>query len=430
MRRVLTVVSWLALLAFVSGIGLVGWLAQLLYVPHGSVPTESLTPSLSVSPFSSTSVTERVTWEALTPELRDVFEREVYGAFPQTNLDWNLERRLIDDQAYGGLGVIEELILEDTEKLFRIPVVLVTPKTGGPTPLIIASHFCANHNVFPEYTLEKPAVYPSFCDNSSPDSFGARFKRFVLGTYIETAPVESLLRQGFSFATFYTGSIVPDSAVLAPQALQTLSSVSTKPVTGVISAWAWGYLQVMHALEVDARIDPARVALFGHSRDGKAVLLASAYDASVDAVISHQSGTGGAAPSRRNVGESIAAIMESYPYWFDASFLTFAGREEELTLDQHFLLALSAPRPVLLTGARLDRWADPKGSFMALRDASYVYNLYQEESFSANTLTDFVPTDTLAFFMRPLNHGTRASDWNAFTAFLQAHFMVDQKDKI
>lgn len=123
--------------------------------------------------------------------------------------------------------------------------------------------------------------------------------------------------------------------------------------------------------------------------------------------------------------------MENYPYWFDPAFLKFAGRETELTLDQHFLLALIAPRPVLLTGARFDRWADPKGSFMALRDASSVYDLYQDEkSFTARTLTDFVPRDTLAFFMRPLNHGTRASDWRAFIEFLTVHGAIDQKDKI
>lgn len=431
MHLVLRIMSWVGIALILALVGLIVWIVQLLYVPGNTVSSAPLEPSLTVSPFSNAAITDRATWETLKPSLHEVFEREVYGAFPQTTLDWTLERRLIDDDAFNGLGVVEELILTDTGGRFRIPIVLVTPHTGNPAPLIIASHFCANHNVFPQYSLEKPAVYPSFCDNSSPESFGAQFKRFILGTYIETVPIEELLREGFSFATFYTGSVVPDSAAHAPEALKLLSSVSAEPVTGVISAWAWGYLQVLHALEVDSRIDRERVTLFGHSRDGKAVLLAAAHDESVDAVISHQSGTGGAAPSRRDVGESIRAMMESYPYWFDSAFLKFAGRETELTLDQHFLLALIAPRPVLLTGARFDKWADPKGSFMALRDASSVYDLYQDEkSFTARTLTDFVPRDTLAFFMRPLNHGTRASDWRAFIEFLNVHGAIDQKDKI
>lgn len=417
MKLVFRVLRWFFVFALAVLVLGTLWLYNFLTVYGNNISQEELLPTLTKT-LNGTPLTVEL-WEMQKPYVRELFEKEIYGPFPSGTISWNKEVRIVDDEAYGARATVEEIILSDTTETIRIPIVLVTPHGVGKTPLIIASTFCANHNVFLQYELEKPAVYPSLCDNTDTNPL----VHFILGKYIQSMPIEQLLDHGIALAVFYTGSIIPDQNELAPDALEELSALTQKPVTGVIASWAWGYTQVMHALEVDPRIDETKVALYGHSRDGKAALLAGAFDESVDMVISHQSGTGGAKPAQRDEGEPVSGMMENYPYWFDHQFSTYAGREEELPIDQHFLIAMMAPRPLLLTGARQDKWADPIGSFMAIRDASYVYDLYTgTDSFTAEILTDFTPTDPLAFFMRPLNHGVRESDWNAFIAFLNAHF--------
>lgn len=417
MKLIFRIVRWFFVLVLVVLVLSALWLYNFLTVYGNDIPQDELLPTLTET-LNGTPLTVEL-WEMQKPYLRELFEKEIYGSFPSGTISWNKEVRVVDDKAYGNRATVEEIILSDTSGTLRIPVVLVTPHEDSRAPLLIASTFCGNHNVFLQYELEKPAVYPSLCDNTDTTPL----KHFILGKYIERMPVEQFIENNIAFAVFYTGSVIPDNNEFAPEALKKLSSLSVKPVTGIIASWAWGYTQVMHALEVDPRIDDARIALYGHSRDGKAALLAGAFDESVDMVITHQSGTGGAKPAQRDEGEPVSDMMKNYPYWFDKQFSTYAGREEELPVDQHFLIAMMAPRPLLLTGARQDKWADPIGSFMAARDASFVYSLYTgADAFTAEKLTDFVPTDPLAFFMRPLNHGVREADWNAFITFLNAHF--------
>ncbi len=412
------------------------WAAKTLWVVGSTVPEHALSPSLATSLYTGEPVATAAVWEAEKPFIRYMFEEEVYGAFPKANIRWLKEVRVLDEHAYGDTAVVEEIIFtpalqHSSSTGLRVPVVVVTPKGATSSPLIIGSTFCANHTAFPQYQVEKPAVYPAFCEVSSPTSFRSRFMRFILGKYIEEPPVADIVARGFAYANFYTGSIAPDDKDQAPEALIELSKLTGEPVTGVIAAWAWGYTQVMHELEVDPRIDPTKVALYGHSRDGKAALVAGAFDESVDAVIAHQSGRGGASPAQLKTGESIDSVMHEYPHWFDPSYLGYEAREEALPVDQHLLIALMAPRPVLLTGAYLDKWADPKGAFMAMRDAEYIYRLYNkygdERLFPSETLDQFHPGFPLAFFMRPLNHGIRDSDWDAFIRFLESHFCQGYK---
>lgn len=398
-------------------------LARLLVVFGSGVPAEFSRPDISTSLIDGERITSAKMWEREEALVRETFEENVYGAFPNIKAAWRKDVRLLDEEAYGGRGVAEEIIFSDATGVLRVPAVLVTPKNARtPSPLVIASNFCANHSVFPQYDVEKPPIYPTRCDDRSPNSPWARLKRAFFGVYKKSLPATELLDRGIAFASFYTGSIVPDDAEAAAGALKALSALSERPVTGVIAAWAWGYAELLHELGKDPRIDAKRIALYGHSRDGKAALLAGAFDKTVSAVIAHQSGKGGASLTRRHSGESIASITRAYPHWFDKRFHLYGKNRRALPIDQHFLLALMAPRPLLLTGAQLDGWADPKGAFLAVRDAAYIYKLYGKEAFSAKKLDDFSPADTLAFFMRPLNHSVRASDWNAIIAFLTAHF--------
>ena len=160
----------------------------------------------------------------------------------------------------------------------------------------------------------------------------------------------------------------------------------------------------------------------GHSRRGKAVLVAGAFDPAIDLIVSHQSGTGGSTPARRYRGEPIDSITQAYPHWFAPAYSEYAGREDAFAFDQHQLLALIAPRPLLLGNARRDTWSDPVGGFLAAQAAGPAWELYGERGFEQNRLGAFDPDQPLAFNIRFGTHGVTPEDWDAFLAFADAQF--------
>jgi hypothetical protein len=143
-------------------------------------------------------------------------------------------------------------------------------------------------------------------------------------------------------------------------------------------------------------------------------------------VIASCSGEGGAALSRRNYGETIKHLVAPtrYPYQFAANYQKFGDHVDQFPVDSHLLIALIAPRPLLLQTGDQDGWSDPKGEFMAAVAAGPVYRLLGKQDLG----TDQMPAagqpmlgTTLGYFMHKGGHGTIPSDWEVFLKFLQAN---------
>jgi hypothetical protein len=151
---------------------------------------------------------------------------------------------------------------------------------------------------------------------------------------------------------------------------------------GALRAWAWGASRLREALAKDPRIDGSEISLAGHSRLGKAVLVAAAFDHKfADALVS-SSGAGGAKLMRRQFGEAWSNMASSGAFhWYTPQVMEYAGREHvrDLPVDAHMLIALRAPRPLFISSGLADKgdaWVDPKGMWIATSLAEPAWKLY------------------------------------------------------
>ena len=351
------------------------------------------------------------------PLLRAAFQNLVYGAPPAATPPRIVRRRVIDEAAFGGLGRLEELTLVVSSERgeVRFALLLATPHTAH-APVIIAPNFCGNAAALGRRyrDLAEPIWLATRCRTL----VGRALTRAMQGAHIVRPPFADLLRDGYAVATFSPGEIAPDNARLAAAALARLPDASADRL-GAVGAWAWAISRGVDVVSDEPNLDASRIAVFGHSRFGKAALWATAMDMRIGAVIANHSGKLGASPTESHVGETLSGLFRRYPHWFPRAVEAQGVTDE---IDQHLLLALIAPRPILLNGATLDRWSDPAGAFRAAEAASPVYELFggvgldQADMRSTNLNAD------IAFHLRSGGHGIRPSDWAAARDFLDAHF--------
>jgi hypothetical protein len=196
----------------------------------------------------------------------------------------------------------------------------------------------------------------------------------------------------------------------------------------VLRAWAWGVSRAVDYLQTDRRIDPQRIGVEGHSRYGKAALVAEAYDPRIAIGYISSSGAGGAKLLRRNYGEQLENLAGGEYYWFAGNFIKYAGPEtvDDLPVDAHELIALCAPRPVFISAGTVeagDGWVDARGSFLAGVAAGPVYELLGRKGLGTAEMpplgTPLISGD-IGFRQHQYGH-TPQPNWATFLAFAQGH---------
>ncbi len=229
----------------------------------------------------------------------------------------------------------------------------------------------------------------------------------------------AMLARGYGVATACYEDIFPDKPEGRP-----VEGELPPDEPGAIATWAWGLSRILDWLVRLPEIDATRVIVVGHSRNGKAALWAGACDERFAMVVSNESGCGGAALERRNYGETTAEITRRFPHWFCPRYATYAGRAAEMPTDQHVLLAMAAPRPLYVASAIDDRWADPRGEFLACVAAEPVWRLFGLEGLGA---ADWPPVDTplntgrIGYHVRSGKHALIEYDWQRFADFADRH---------
>jgi hypothetical protein len=411
-------------------------------------------------------------------ELLEVFEREIYGRTPKqtprvtwevlsTTREMNGEVPIItkqlvgrvDNASYPALTVnILASVSTPANATGPVPVIL-SFGAGGPgfgRAGLIADQAAANAAPRPapttvcQPTNAPPAPAPAARGAQPPA--GAR----AGGPGGPPAPQgptnqQQALALGWGYATVQTSSIQADNGQgLTCGIIGLVNKGQPRKVDdwGVLAAWAWGASRVLDYFETDRAVDATRIGLYGHSRWGKATLLASVLDQRFAIAYVSSSGQGGAKLHRRKYGETVDNVANTFYYWMAGNYIKYAGKWDTMPVDSHELVALMAPRPVFFSGGNdpqknpdgtiatrvneqgqtvvvqaYDAWIDPKGTFMAAAAAAPVYELLGRKGLG---VTEFPALDTkvitgdIGFHQHPGGH-TSGPAWETFYTFAARH---------
>jgi hypothetical protein len=308
-------------------------------------------------------------WPKRREELKALIQFYEYGHLPPA--PGNIKATEIGSRTMEEIGATEKrLKLEMGPNLqVSVHVDLTIPNGAGPFPAIICGDLC--------WGKIKPEI------------------------------VAAIVKRGYILAEFDRTDLANDKKNV-PYALN-IAYPDYDP--SALTAWAWGFHRVVDYLNTMPNVDKAHIAATGHSRGGKAVLLAGATDERIALTNPNNSGCGGAGCYRYQApkSEDIAAITKSFPFWFVPRFQEFIGKIDRLPFDQHSVKALVAPRALLSTEALGDLWANPNGT--------------QRTHLAAKQVYDFLGApEKIAIYFREGKHEHNADDWNVLLDFADKTF--------
>ena len=395
---------------------------------ESKIPAYTLSDPLVME--DGTPVKDAKTWvKKRRPEILRMFENEMFGKVPgplkTTKFVVKSEEKALDGKAIRKLISILPTGKDDAH---RMDLLLYLPANHPKrVPVFVGLNFEGNHVV-----TNDPGI--PLTQNWVPNNEGLGISDHKAnekgrGNQIKQWQVEKILARGYGFATMYYGDIDPDFDDGFQNGIQPLfyKPGQSKPVAyewGSIGAWAWGLSRIMDYLKTDHDINSKQVAVFGHSRLGKTALWAGALDQRFALVISNNSGCGGAALSKRCIGETVWRINTSFPHWFCGNFKLYNNNESKLPFDQHELLALIAPRPLYVASAEEDQWADPKGEFLSAKYADPVYRLLGTDGLPASEIPKINQSvqGTIGYHIRSGKHDVTEYDWEQYLNFADKHF--------
>ena len=366
---------------------------------------------IAAEPVSAKPVPDMATKDRA--ELKALFEKSVFGVRPVERPPVErFEQLSADEDVFGGLGVRRRMKMtfgDGKGKTADVRFTAYIPKKDGrhPSFLLIAPH--------------------------DPDTIYMR----VGPGRPDRMPVAELLKRGYAGISYRNNDCAFDHAdgkamtngvwaVFGPFGREARTDTSW----GAISAWAWGASRVMDWIETQRDLDARRVAVVGLSRCGKTALWAGASDERFALTISCCSGCGGAKLNRVDLplSEHLADLQRNFPHWFAKAYYGWAGRDMEAPFDMHGLIALCAPRLVIVTSASQDGWAGPFGEFESCRLASPAWERHGRKGLVAPN--GFPPPDTplqsgsIAYHMRTGLHDQTHYDWNRYMDFADANGWV------
>lgn len=331
---------------------------------------------------------------ALLPrdEMLTILQREAYGIMPQKpeSLSFSVEENVISHFCAGKAScnrVTAHCTVKGKE--FSFPFYVVLPTDGKKHPFFVHINFF--------------------------DTIPSRY-----------TPVEELVDNGFAVLEFCYKDVTSDDSDFTNGLAGVLYEDGKRQPedAGKIAIWAWAAQRVMDYAQTRGDILLLESAVVcGHSRLGKTALLAAATDTRFAFAYSNDSGCSGAAISRGKQGETVEKICKAFPYWFCENYREYAGREQEMPFDQHYLIASIAPRCVLVGSASEDLWADPVAEQLGCLAASPAFSKGLECPDRPAQIGEMFFDGNVGYHLRGGEHYFSREDWQKVIKFVHQHTM-------
>ena len=361
------------------------------------------------------------------PELLTLFRDIMYGNPPP--MPDKIQVTLLTEKkdARNGTAVRREFMLDfrmDDGRRHSVIVLLYIPsQVQGKVPVCVNLTFGGNQTL-----TDEPDVIMTGLQGKRDSRFLAPHRNS------RCCPIDLILQHGYALAIASYHDFFPDFADSWGASIyelfrnpEELAPGSRPKDASAIAAWAWGYSRVLDGVLSFPEIDEKKAFCIGHSRLGKSALWAGVQDERFGMVCVNNSGCGGAALSRRLFGETIYSMYWYFnigEWWFTEKMKEYAVHVENLPFDQHELLALAAPRTVVVHSASEDLWADPKGEYLAAYHAGPVYRLFGKTGLNSEKPPppdQAVGTD-IRYFMRTGGHDLLLADWQHYLAAADSVF--------
>jgi len=368
-------------------------------------------PELLVS-NNGTTIKTKKQWNTIRrPEIVSLLEQEEYGKIPGEITISSVKITDEDRNALDGKAIRKQVVLifEKNGKSVSFELLMYLPKGKKSYPTFLSYNFGGNQSIYSDTNIHYSKPW-----NGQPANRGSNAANW---------PVEKIIQSGCGVVTLNNWDIALDRNdfsigiyTLLYKDQQTLPALDE---WGSLAAWAWGLSRALDYLKTDKDVDGNKVIALGHSRLGKASLWAGAHDQRFAGVISSGSGCGGASMHIGKVGEKIANINKRFPQWTCGNFKKYSNKEDSLPFDQHFVLALVAPRPIYVASATADAWADPHNEYLSAYYASSVYQLYGIKGIQHPEVPKFEApiTGVVSHHIRIGKHDILEYDWNNFIQF-------------
>lgn len=306
-------------------------------------------------------VTSAAQWEEKRRWMKEQLEYYITGTYPKSHGDFKV--KILSEKKEGSTTLRTVELSFGPQEQAKLTIELMIPQGKGPFPVFMTQW---NHRGWAQIAVRRGYMACVYAASDAKDDT-EKYAELWSGKYDFTR----LMRR--AFGTFRA-------------------------------------VDYLHTLPI---VDKERIALSGHSRNGKLALMAAAFDERIKAVIPSSGGSGAEVPWRYATQqydvEDIALLSAAQPSWLHPRLRFFIGRENKLPIDQNHFMALIAPRGLMLSTAINEGAGNPWGIEQAYGSAQRVYHFLNAQ-------------DNLAIRFRDGEHGTSAGDIEDYIDFFDYVF--------
>lgn len=346
-------------------------------------------------------------WKMRRQEILELFSSEVYGYMPPAP-----EQEIFTVKGRWENQIMGKATIRRVEVSFRTP--------SGPFAFLFHYYEPKVAEKFPVIIFLQFEEHPVYCSFPIEQIINRGFGVAVIN-------YNQVQEDRYDFAQGLAGMYITGSSPWDDLSADTYAKNRKRGETqwGFIGAWAYAASRVMDYLQTQETVDKSRIAIMGHSRLGKTAMWCAANDTRFQLAAISASGCSGASLSKMKdeTCEKLGQITEVFPYWFSKRWPGYAGREQEMPFDQHWILSTIAPRSFYIFSGSEDSWAGPHTEYLCAVAANEVYKMLGMEGLKhpdrMPEAGDIFDQGSAAYAMHQGTHFLGEFEWNNVMKYME-----------